>query len=375
MKSQNAERLDDSGAQLGLPGVIRNYLLHTDDGVPIRQIARHRGCHASTVQRQIRRVEAMRDDALFDAALTDLSETAKPENTSNPDQEKSKAMNAACKIAIDPQTDDFLEREARRILRRLSEPAACLAYAADMEKAVVVRETPDGRTVRTAVTDREVAQAMAIRDWLVCAAPGRVSRYRITTAGRAALKRLLAKDEARASGFAEAAAPFGDQHRDWQDGEFPAEGGNGSARMRFNAAESPVASIARRRDRDGTPFLSTDLIAAAERLREDFELAQMGPRIAQNWERFLSAGSRGNFSNAGGSGGSEAARNRVMAALTELGPGLGDVVLRVCCFLEGLESAEKRLGWSARSGKIVLRIALQRLKQHYDATGGGNMIG
>jgi hypothetical protein len=27
-----------------------------------------------------------------------------------------------------------------------------------------------------------------------------------------------------------------------------------------------------------------------EHLREDFELAQMGPRAAQNWDRFLTSG-------------------------------------------------------------------------------------
>ncbi len=47
------------------------------------------------------------------------------------------------------------------------------------------------------------------------------------------------------------------------------------------------------------------------------------------------------------------------------------MMLRCCCFLEGLEAAEKRLGWSARSGKIVLRIALLRLKRHYDERNGG----
>ena len=48
-----------------------------------------------------------------------------------------------------------------------------------------------------------------------------------------------------------------------------------------------------------------------------------------------------------------------------LGPGLSDIVFRICCFLEGLETAEKRLGWSARSGKVVLKIALERLAAHY----------
>lgn len=74
--------------------------------------------------------------------------------------------------------------------------------------------------------------------------------------------------------------------------------------------------------------------------------------------------------------GPEAARARTAAALHDLGPGLGDVVLRCCCYLEGLETAEKRMGWSARSGKIVLRIALQRLRQHYEGLGEeGALIG
>ena len=40
-------------------------------------------------------------------------------------------------------------------------------------------------------------------------------------------------------------------------------------------------------------------------------------------------------------------------------------MLRVCCFLEGIELTERRLGWSARSGKVVLRLALMRLERHY----------
>ena len=138
--------------------------------------------------------------------------------------------------------------------------------------------------------------------------------------------------------------------------------------------------LARRREKDSTPFLASDLVSAAERLREDFELAQMGARGGLNWDRFLNASpgpcspdSRGDAAQDRPS----AARDRVAAALRDLGPGLGDVALRVCCHLEGLEVAEKRMGWAARSGKIVLRIALQRLRRHYDETYGraGPMIG
>ena len=259
--------------------------------------------------------------------------------------------------------DADLERDARRILRRLSEPGACLAVAKDMEKAVVVRDS-GVQTVRTAVVDRPVAEALALNDWIACDAPGRVSRYRITQAGRAALKRMLTD---------EAGDVFGDQHREIEARDETGDNGRPTGRrVRYNVAESPLVALSRRKDKDGRPFLSDRMVLAGERLREDFELAQMGPRVAQNWDRFLTAGDRGVFAGDGGlAEGPKAARDRVLAALTCLGPGLGDVVLRCCCFLEGLETMERRMGWSARSGKVVLRIALQRLCRHYDEREAG----
>ena len=102
----------------------------------------------------------------------------------------------------------------------------------------------------------------------------------------------------------------------------------------------------------------------------------MGPRTGQNWERFLTGAVDEGFGPGDAMGGSTAARDRVAGALRDLGPGLGDVALRCCCYLEGLERTEKRMGWSARSGKIVLRIALQRLKRHYEELGeAAGMIG
>jgi hypothetical protein len=134
-------------------------------------------------------------------------------------------------------------------------------------------------------------------------------------------------------------------------------------RTRYNLSEPPLTALARPCGKDGSPFLSDELVHVGERLREDFELAQMGPRVAQNWDCFLTAGGRGGFApdSGVGDGPSAARRRRVADAMTDLGAGLSDVVLRCCCYLEGLETAEKRLGWSARSGKIVLRIALTRL--------------
>lgn len=331
----------------------------------MRELARRTGCHPSTVLRQVRRVENRRDDRLVDAALRRLTDCLTATTTQSV---ATKEIDFMMHTTLPDDTE--IEREAQRILRRMAEPGACLALADGMENAVVVRDGSDGETMRIAVVARTVAEAMALRDWIAPTGSARVLRYRITAQGRAALKRLVAAEESRRVGGAGHGDAFADQHRVFGDKTVADEDGR-RRRIRYNMAESPLLSLARRRDKDGQPFLSTVLVAAGERLREDFELSQMGPRVTQNWEKFLTGGDRGSASGgSGGATGPQAARDRVMAALRDLGPGLGDVALRCCCFLEGLEAAEKRMGWSARSGKIVLRIALQRLHQHYEAAGG-----
>ena len=359
-----------TGVPCWVPETAMTYLAHVEAGRSIRSLAREAGCHASTILRMVRRYETRRDDPLVDLALRRLGEvrdTAQSMNL-NSGGTKSVSMHEAIKQNDIPD-DAQLKLVGQRVLRRMNEPGAVMAIAADMDKGVVARETPDGRTLKTAVIERPYAEAMALKDWISVASEGRITRYKITSAGRMALKRMLAEEEALRVGMGEAADPYSEQHRDWAKRNVTTDK-NKRRGIRYNASESPLSALSRRKDRDGRPFLSQDLVAAGERLREDFELSQMGPRITQNWERFLAGGARGDFAGGGESGGSERARKRVTSALADLGPGLGDVVLRCCCFLEGMESVEEKMGWSARSGKIVLRIALTRLKTHYDEENG-----
>ena len=343
-----------------LPDAVRLYLDHIEKGHSLRSLARREGCAASTVLRQVRRYESRRDDPLIDEALAALGK-AHGLRRPVPVKESDPAMTAPIRADHIMMDDATLAREARRILRRLSEPGAVLAIAPDMEKAAVLRALPDGRTAHLGVVDRPVAQAFALKGWILCRKPGRVSSYELTGPGRAALRRFTENVMGQRGDLA--------GNRDAEDP---------CPRIRYGAVESPIALLGRRRDKDGKPFLEIALVDAAERLREDFELAQMGPRVAQNWDRFLTGGDRGSFRSDGGpADGPRAARDRVAAALADLGPGLGDMVLRCGCYLEGLEATEKRMGWSARSGKVVLRIALQRLKRHYEERYGksGPLIG
>ncbi len=146
-------------------------------------------------------------------------------------------------------------------------------------------------------------------------------------------------------------------------------------RIKVNLGESPIGWLSKRKDAQGRPFLSEEEVEAGERLRADFERAHLGPSVTQDWRRFLTAGkakkTRTLIDNAPDEG-AEFARERVMEALDVLGPGLADAALRTCCFLEGLEAVEQAMDWSARSGKIVLKIALQRLSDHYDEENAQN---
>lgn len=312
-----------------VPESALTYITHTERGLSIRALARRKGCHPSTVLRQIRRIEARRDDPLVDEALHMLGEARRPANDSGGDIKY-------------PRQDAVIDGKIIQSLRALSTPGTILAIADRLERAVILDTSRAGGETRL-VVPREVALLLALRGWISCQVQGRVSQYGISPAGRVALGQMTAlrgTAERTFGGFADAQSSF--FHDDGDGVDLPD--------MRYATSENPVVMLARRRDGTGAPFLTQDLVDAAERLRQDYVLSEM---------------------RAGGR-----ASDRIAAVMDELGPGLADVALRCCCKLEGLESAEREMGWSARSGKIVLRIALQRLRRHYDMAGDeAGMIG
>ena len=134
-----------------------------------------------------------------------------------------------------------------------------------------------------------------------------------------------------------------------------------------NLAESPLAMLARRRGKDGRPFLGKDEWRAGERFRADYTRGQIMPRLGANWVASVSSGKRG-----AGGGVAEltdaalAARFRVEKAIEAVGPELSGVLVDICCFLKGLELVETERGWPVRSAKVVLKAALGALARHYD---------
>ena len=127
----------------------------------------------------------------------------------------------------------------------------------------------------------------------------------------------------------------------------------GGRSVRVNLAESPLTWLHAR------GHLSDRQFDAGERLRADWEYAQLSPNVTMRWDpvRIKTTGEPG-LSHAERQ---LAAKQRFDSAIAEAGPGLSDILWRVACAGEGLPDAEKALEWPARSGKLVLKLALDRV--------------
>lgn len=132
--------------------------------------------------------------------------------------------------------------------------------------------------------------------------------------------------------------------------------------------ESPVAHLARRRDRFGKRLLEPHQVEAAERLRRDFEIAGLQPRMtASHFDNTAPVSRRSRCHNVGANlaDSAVAARQRLDKVAGALGPELAGVAFDACCFLKGMETIERDRRWPARSAKLVLSLALTALARHF----------
>lgn len=141
---------------------------------------------------------------------------------------------------------------------------------------------------------------------------------------------------------------------------------DGLASVTVDEAESPLVWLARRRGRDGRALIAPHQLQAGERLRADFTRAHLMPRTTANWESPKASGRRsGGDRDSALTDGAIAARQRVHQALDAVGPEFSGLLVDICCFLKRLDDLESARGWPARSAKVVLQLALDRLARHY----------
>jgi hypothetical protein len=250
-------------------------------------------------------------------------------------------------------TRDETGRAMRRLLQALAEPGARGALSPLEASTLVVLAARKGVTVaraRFAAAASDAALAEGLARW---EQEGGERRLALTDAGRAYLRRLSAPD-------VDQAEPFRAQHASYALRQLE----KGARPTLVNDAESPLAWLARRKDREGRSFLDAAQLEAGERFRRDIEQAQLLQRVTANWEASINAARRGADAGAVSEVAIDA-RRRLARAVDATGPELAGLLTDVCGYLKGLEIVESERGWPPRSAKVVLKIALDRLARHY----------
>ncbi|MEI2735287.1 MAG: DUF6456 domain-containing protein [Rhodoblastus sp.] len=241
-------------------------------------------------------------------------------------------------------------REARRLLAALAQDGAGPARADLRDGFLVVAAPRNGVTAITANAPAAAGDELFARGlarWTAHVPP----RLELTAEGARAARRLAAPAEVE---------PHRAQH-----GDFVMRALEPGARpVAVDEAESPLGWLARRKGRDGAPFLAPAQIEAGERFRRDVEIAQIRQRVTSDWSGAAGSGRRGpqdlNISDL-----AIAARQRLERAADAVGSELNNLLLDVCGLQKGLELVERERSWPPRSAKVVLRIALDRLATHY----------
>lgn len=127
-------------------------------------------------------------------------------------------------------------------------------------------------------------------------------------------------------------------------------------------AESPLARLAAASG--GEAFLAPYQVEAGERFRRLFERAQLRPRTTMSYEATRTAGGKGTAAHDLTDMAADA-RRAVGRALQMLPRDCAGVVTDVCGLEKGLQAIEMERGWPRRSAKLVLRIGLDQLAQHF----------
>ncbi len=256
------------------------------------------------------------------------------------------------------QTERFEGEDADQvkvIFERLSQDGRFIVSDGKLDFAAIFSKNGELQMVSDGVrVQRKLVENLYVKNLLELKTEGRVFRYSLSEKGREVAEKLKSDERAQLlpllSGIS---IP-----------NKPRLVSNEKSYTKPN--ESPIQSLARKKDKYGKNYISSYMVAAADRLYEDYEIGRIDPQITKKWNEFLDEMKSVPYDVGSGAVTEMEAKARWAGAMRHLGVGLSDISFRVCCTHEGLETAEKMLGWSARSGKIVLRIALIHLAEFYE---------
>lgn len=268
-----------------------------------------------------------------------------------------------------------ISAHGRRIMAALEDGRSARRH--DGGWRVGVLDAPDSLIAE--LTRADLVDAAAGGLALTAAGRGFTARTaRPEAANRLLVERMLPRDKERAGAQVEAGADEGARGRpvaavkptgQTGGGKRPSSSASRSAAaaptrparsVTVNIGESPLGWLMAR------GMISRRQYDAGERLRADWEMAGLSPRVTMRWNAApVARGPRGADAPLDPTLAQIAAQRRFDAAIIAAGPGLADICWRVVCAGDGLEAAERALAWPKRAGKLVLLLALDRMADVY----------
>ena len=248
-----------------------------------------------------------------------------------------------------------LSQKARHLLGLLAQPGASGRVDAMDESCVAISVVRGGVSVGAGSFALALVEQLQGHDLVAERRGVRGQRvFAITPVGEAYLRRLSASDD----------TAFFAQHHDLVESTMLVEGVR--EKVVLDAAEGPLDWLARRKDATGAPLIDAACFAAGERLRRDLTVAMMIPSVTTNWDASaIGKTSCGPRDVAAAGDASLAARQRVSQAMAAVGAEFAGLLIDLCGFAKGLATIEQERGWPSRSGKVVVRLALAHLADHY----------
>jgi hypothetical protein len=246
----------------------------------------------------------------------------------------------------------ILSRAAQRLLIALAEPGTSAIADPTRDGTMILRGARGSISVGRGAHPERACRELETHDLVLAVEDGRARI--ISDAGRMQLRRAAASSSENR---------FRDQHTEVQTAIIMEE--TGPAEVAINAAESPLDWLRRRKDRAGSPLIDATSYEAGERLRRDLTLGGMMPSVTARWDGEIGSRRGAVRDPAAATDAMIAARQRVRNALSEVGQDFADLLTDLCGFLKGLETLERERRWPPRSAKVVVRLALRRLAEHY----------
>ena len=346
-----------------LPRSVLIYVLNEKCRISMRKIARHMNVQTSTVSRNVRTVHNKLSDPLYNAGVERLSNAlAKSgfQNTALEVRTNSTSQTHPEQFVFQPK-EDKLKVDGKKLFKALALPNAVLSVSLNSESVSVTGKQGCEPSARYSTFDRSLAEAFVLRDMIQLNGSATQLKYSITSKGKSYFER-----------FSEFYLKNTCQNLGLKDcGKVEACRETQLANLEQSAIEkSPLYTLLRLRDKFGERYLSPNHVVAGQIFREDYEVSNLlNARHAKKTKTGLEQ------KDVVGEAFCLGASERFELANKMLGPIMSDVVIRCCCHFQGLGKIERHLGWSARSGKVVLRIALTQLAEFYrttDEIGGAN---